>query len=379
MITYKVQLHPNNRQLTRLFQFAGAARYAYNWSIDQQKANYQAGGKFIPEGQLRKQFTQHKQLSGNEWMYAISNDVFHQAILDCCQAYQRMFKKTAKHPRYKSKKRGNFSFYQNPYKIQFTATHIQIEMLGGKRKQLCWVKLSELNRIPANVRYYNPRITYDGLHWWVSVAVDTPARTPIITYTDPIGIDLGVKELAVCSDGQMYRNINKTPRVKQLKKRQRRLQRQVSRKYQMNKAEQKFVKISNIHKQEQQLRKIYQRLKNIRQSYMLQVVHQIVQRHPSCIVMEDLNVKGMMKNRHLSLAIQEQNFYQFRMILENYAKRMGIPVKYADRWYPSSKKCSNCGHLKTDLKLSDRVYRCSQCGLEIDRDYNAALNLKQLA
>ena len=188
-----------------------------------------------------------------------------------------------------------------------------------------------------------------------------------------------MKELAVCSDGAIYHNINKTPRVKRLKRKQRRLQRQVSRKYQMNKVGQKFVKTSNIRRQEHQLKKIYQRLKNIRQSYRLQVVHQIVQRHPSCIVMEDLNVKGMMKNRHLASAIQEQNFYQFRMIMKQYARRMGIPVKYADRWYPSSKRCSSCGYLKTDLKLSDRIYRCSQCGLELDRDYNAALNLKQLA
>ena len=190
---------------------------------------------------------------------------------------------------------------------------------------------------------------------------------------------MGVKELAVCSDGAIYHNINKTLKVRRLKKKQRRLQRQVSRKYQMNRAGNKFVKTSNIRKQEQQLRKIYQRLKNIRAAYRLQVIHQIVQRHPSCIIMEDLNVSGMMKNRHLASAIQEQNFYQFRMTMEQYAGRMGVSVKYADRWYPSSKRCSNCGHLKADLKLSDRVYKCSQCELEVDRDYNAALNLRQLA
>ena len=247
MITYKVQLHPNNKQLTRLFQFAGAARYAYNWCINQQKANYQAGNKFISGYSLTKQFTQHKRLSGNEWMYTISSDVFNRAILDCCQAYQRLFKHTAKPPRYKSRKRGNFSFYQHPHKIQFTATHVRIEVLhpNRKRKHLYWVKLAESNRVPVNTSYYNPRITFDGLYWWVSVAVDTPARTPIITYTEPIGVDLGVKELVVCSDGQVYHNINKTPRVKQLKRKQRRLQRQVSRKYQMNKNGNKFIKTSN--------------------------------------------------------------------------------------------------------------------------------------
>ena len=380
MIAYKVQLHPNNLQTTRLFQFAGAARYAYNWSINQQKAAYTAGRKFINDFELCKQFTQHKRLPGNEWMYTISDVVLKHSVRDCCNAYKRFFKHQAKYPRYKRRK-DKQSFYQDTAKIQFTATHVRIEMLSpSKRKHNCWVKLAESNRIPINSKYYNPRITYDGLNWWVSVAVDTTDRKPIIAKcSEPIGIDLGVKELAVCSDGTVYRNINKTAKVRKLKKKQRRLQRQVSRKYLMNKEGNSYRKTCNIRKSEKFLRKLYQRLTHIRQSYSLQIIQQIVQRQPSCIVLEDLNVSGMLKNRHLSRAIQEQTFYYFRATLERYAKKFNIAIKYADRFYPSSKRCSNCGNIKTDLKLSDRIYECGCCGIRIDRDLNAAKNLQQLA
>ena len=374
-------LHPTNVQQTRLFQFAGSARYAYNWAIDQQKAAYTDAGKFIPELELRKQFTQHKRLAGNDWMYTISNDVFKQSLKNCCLAYQRFFQHKGGYPKYKSKKRSNYSFYQDTAKIKFNATHVRIEMLSPskKRKHLYWVKLAETDRIPVGCKYYNPRITYDGLYWWISVAVDEPARKSIITeYTEPVGIDLGIKELAVVSDGTVYKNINKTARVRKLVKRQKQKQRQLSRKYLMNKAGNVWLKTKNIMKQEKQLKKIYQRLSNIRKSYRLQVIQQIIQRKPSSIVLEDLNVTGMMKNRHLARAIQEQGFYNFRTTLEYYAGRLEIAVKYADRWYPSSKRCSQCGNIKADLKLSDRVYHCFVCGLVLDRDLNAARNLAAL-
>lgn len=382
MKAYKVMLHPNKVQNTWLFKFAGSARYAYNWTIDQQKVNYDVGGKFISGFSLTTQFTQHKRQPGNEWMYTISNDVFKHAILECCSAYQRFFKKQANYPRYKSRKRGDFSFYQDTAKIKFTTTHVRIEMLSPKKKKkhLYWVKLAETAKIPLNAKFFNPRITFDGLHWWVSVAVEEPVRKPIIAkYAEPVGIDLGVKELAVCSDGSVYHNINKTAKVRKLVKRQKRIQRQISRKYLMNKIGDKWVKTKNIEKKVKQLKKIFQRLSNIRKSYRLKVIQQIVQRKPSCIVLEDLNVSGMMKNKHLAQAIQNQGFYEFRVTLEYYANKLGITVKYANRWYPSSKKCSSCGAIKTDLKLSDRVYHCEHCGLILDRDLNAAKNLKQLA
>lgn len=397
--TLKIRLHPNKKQTTRLFQFAGAARYAYNWVIHQQLA----ADTFISEGELRKQFTQFKRQPDNKWMYAISNNVMKQAIRDCYKAYDRFFKyrkqggekysqKTLQrlarqgkqpsvyemrcYPKYKRRKEKQ-SFYQDTAKIQFTATHVRIELLGGKRKQLCWVKLAESNRIPVDASYYNPRITYDGLRWWVSVGVQIPDRRPIITsYSEPLGIDVGVKELAVVSTGEKFGNVNKTAKVKRLKKKQRRLQRQVSRRYQMNKKGDSYQKTRNIIKSERKLLQFHQRLTNLRIDYIKQTVNKLLSRKPRYVVIEDLNISGMLKNRHLARAIQEQKLYEFRQQLITRSARLSIPVMIASRWYPSSKRCSRCGHLKTDLKLSDRVYRCSQCGLEIDRDYNAALNLR---
>lgn len=370
MKTYKVMLHPTNVQQTRLFQFAGAARYAYNWAINQQQANYEEGKPFISEGVLRKQFTEFKHEPGNEWMYTISNDVLKQSIKDCCKAYQRFFKHQAKHPKYKRRK-DKQSFYARADSIQFTATHMKTEKLPFK------LKLAEPGRIPVGVKYYNSRVTYDGLHWWISVAVETTQKPIVANYTESIGIDLGVKELAVCSNGVVYRNINKTAKVRKLEKKQRRLQRKISRQYEMNKEGKRYKKTCNIIRSENLLRELYQRLSNIRTNYIQQITSEIVCRKPSQIVLEDLNVKGMMRNRHLAKAIQKCCWGLFRQLIEYKAAMLGISLIIADRFYPSSKQCSCCGHIKPDLKLSDRVYVCNSCGLRLDRDLNAAINLKK--
>lgn len=376
--TYKVMLHPNKVQNTRLFQFAGSARYAYNWAITQQKAAYEADNTFISESTLRKQFTQHKRTPGNEWMYTISNDVFKQSVKDCCLAYQRFFKKKAKYPRYKRRK-GNQSFYQDPIKLQFTETHVRIEMLSSqkKRKHNCWVKLAETGRIPTGVKYYNPRMTYDGLHWWVSVGVESIRQPIVMEYTESIGIDLGVKDLAICSDGVVYKNINKISRIKKLEKKKRRLQRRISKKYEMNKEENRYKKTCNIIKSEKRLKRNYQRLTGIRQNYIHQITSEIIGRKPRQITMEDLNIMGMMKNKHLSKHIQDCCWGLFKQLVEYKASMLNILVVFADRFYPSSKRCSNCGHIKTDLKLSDRTYVCEYCGMTLNRDLNAAINLKK--
>lgn len=197
--------------------------------------------------------------------------------------------------------------------------------------------------------------------------------------TNPgIGIDLGIKELAVCSDKVTYSNINRTDRVKRLEKAKHRKQRQISRKYEKNKQGSKYVKTKNIVKAELALLKLNHKLTNIHNDYIHKVTTDIVKREPSFIVIEDLNVKGMLKNKHLSKSVQQQNFYRFREILEYKAENAGIKLIIADRFYPSSKTCSHCGSIKSDLKLKDRVFKCNSCGLVIDRDYNASLNLCRL-
>ena len=380
----KVRLNPNNKQFTKLFQYAGSARFAYNWAIDREEENHKQGNKFLSDMDLRKEFTQLKKLQEYKWLNEISNNVTKQAIKDACNAYKRFFKGQCKYPKFKSKKHSTPSFYQDTGKIQFIDTHVKVEgfsMSKRRNKQkLNWIRLCEKRKIPTDCKCLNPRFTYDGLYWYVSVSIEVDDNTDNTDNTLPsneeIGIDLGIKDLAVCSDGNTYKNINKNQKVKKLEKKKRRLQRSVSRKYCKNKKGDNYCKTCNIIKREKELLKISKRLTNIRHDYLHQTTSEIIKRKPSFICMEDLNVSGMMKNKHLSKAVQQQCFYEFRKQIEYKSNWNNIPVIIADRFFPSSKMCSCCGHIKKDLKLSDRIYKCG-CGNIINRDFQASLNLKQ--
>jgi len=376
---FKVQLLPNNTQQTRLFQYAGAARFAYNWALSQERDNHQSGNKFISEGDLRKAFTILRNSTDYRWLQSISNNVTKQAIKDACGAYQKFFNKQANFPKFKSRKHSKMAFFQDPIKLKFTATHVKLEGIARcirkNRRKLNFVRLAEHNRIPIGVKYYNPRITFDGLHWWISVGIEVPERQVSLNSTG-MGIDLGIKDLAVCSDGTAYKNINKSNEIKRLEKRKHRIQRSISRKYIKNKKGESYCKTSNIKKSEKLLLKVTRRLTNIRENYLHQVTTEITNRKPRFVAIEDLNVGGMMKNRHLSKSIQDQGFHRFRCYMEYKCVERGIPIVAVDRWYPSSKLCSCCGNVKSDLKLSDRTYRCNICGNTIDRDFQAALNIK---
>ena len=384
----KIRLNPNNKQLTKLFQYAGCARFAYNWAITREQENYKQGNKFLFDNDLRKEFTQLKKLPEYKWLSEISNNVPKQAIKDACNAYKNFFKGQCKYPKFKSKKHSKQSFYQDNIKIKFTDNHVKIEGFSMSKKpnkqKLNWIKLCEKGKIPINCKYMNPRFTYDGLYWYVSVAIEVDDDINNANNTDNnipqlnegIGIDLGIKDLAVCSDKNTYTNINKTQKVKKIEKKKRRLQRSVSRRYNKNKKGENYCKTSNIIKREKELLKISKRLTNIRHNYLHQTTSEIIKRKPSFICIEDLNVSGMMKNKHLSKAVQEQGFYEFRKQIEYKAKWNNIPVIIADRFFPSSKMCSCCGHIKKDLKLSDRIYKC-ECGNTINRDFQASLNLKK--
>ena len=372
-------LLPNNKQKTKLFQYANTARFAYNWALGREQENYKNGGKFISDGDLRKEFTQLKKTSGYAWLNEISNNVTKQAIKDACEAYKDFFKGYTNFPQFKSKKHSVPKFYQDNIKIQFTDTHVKVEGFAKSKRpnkqKLNWIKLAEHGRVPTNTKYMNPRIKYDGLHWWITVGIECEDSTAI-PLNDGIGIDLGIKDLAMCSDKSKYQNINKTQKVKKLEKRKRRLQRSISRRYEKNKKGENYCKTSNIIKREKELLKLNHRLTNIRQNYLHQTTSEIVNRKPRFICIEDLNVKGMMKNRHLSKTIQQQCFGEFRRQIEYKSAWNNIPVIIADRFFPSSKLCSCCGNIKKNLKLSDRIYRC-ECGNVIDRDYQASLNLKR--
>ena len=408
----KVMLLPNNFQETRLFQYSGVSRFAYNWALEKEMESLKNGKGFISDSDLRKEFTLLKRQKEYAWLNNVSNDVPKQAIKDLISAYLRYFKlrkqkgykpyskkqiehakrigKTLTeydkkyHPKFKSKKdKQDYSFYNDTGKLEVKERAVRISALlkyGRKERQAkkSFIKLAERNRIPIDSKYKNPRITYDGIHWWISVAVEIE-RTNLklsTTKSKGVGIDMGVKDLAIVSDKTKYANINKTEVVRKLEKRKRRLQRQVSRKYSLNKKGESYQKTRNIEKLEKKLLKLDQRLANIRHNYRLQVVNKIVNQNPKFICIEDLNISGMMKNKHLAKAIQNQGLSEMRRIITHKSNDNDIPLIIADRYFASSKICNCCGQVKKNLKLSDRTYRCDYCGYTEDRDINASDNLE---
>lgn len=376
--TIRVMLIPNNKQKSKLFQYANTARFAYNWALAKEQESYKSGGKFLSDADLRKEFTKMKQTQEYIWLNNVSNNVTKQAIKDACDAYKKFFKGLAKFPKFKNRKKSTPSFYQDNVKIQFSETHVKVEGFAVSKKKnkqkLNWIRLAERNRIPTDCKYSNPRIKFDGLNWWITVGIEYPDSV-FTSKNEGVGIDLGIKDLAVCSDGNKYKNINKNHEMKQLEKKKRRLQRSISRSYEKNKKGKEYCKTNNVIKKERLLLKITHRLTNIRQNYLHQTTSEIIKREPSFICIEDLNVKGMMKNRCLSKAVASQKFYEFRARLKAKCDENGIELRIVDRFYPSSKICHHCGSVKKNLKLSDRIYRC-ECGYVADRDFNAALNLK---
>lgn len=372
-------LIPNNKQKSKLFQSAGVARFAYNLALGREQENYKNGGNFLSDYDLRKEFTKLKSTEEYKWINDYSNNITKQAIKDACLAYKRFFKGQSAFPKFKSRRKSKPSFYMDTDKIQFTDKTVKLEKITLSRKKnkqkLNWIRLAERNKIPIDGKYINPRITFDGINWWISVGIQYAdnAEPPV---NDGVGIDLGIKDLAICSDiDKPYKNINKIQKIRKLKKKKRRLQRQISKKYLISKKGDSYCKTSNIIKAEKKLLKLNHRLTDIRHDYLHQTTTEIINRKPKFIVLEDLNVKGMMKNKHLSEAVAEQCFYEFYRQIEYKSSWNNIKFIIVDRFYASSKICSCCGAVKKDLKLSDRIYKCDNCNTVIDRDKNASINL----
>ena len=340
----------------------------YNWTLALQEENYQNGGKFIPDGELRKELTKLKHTEEYMWLNEISAQTTKQAVKDACDAYKKMFKGQSGKPKFKSRKRSKPAFYSRHDRFKTEGSVIYLEKIG-------WVQTSE--PFPKSDKYSNPRVSFDGKYWYVAAGIEQEPEKPELT-GEVIGIDIGIKELAVCSNGMVFKNINKSITVRKTEKRLRRLQRKASRKYETNKEGSRFVKTRNLIKTEKSIRLLHRKITNIRNNHIHQATSAIAKTKPSAVVMETLNVRGMMKNRHLSKAIAGQKLHEFTRQMKYKCEKIGANFIQADKWFPSSKLCSDCGQIKQHLKLSDRRYEC-ECGLKIDRDMNAAINLSRLA
>lgn len=371
---YKVKIHPNKEQQILMNKTFGCARFAYNWTLNKQLEAFNNGQKFISEGELRKEFTNFKKdmkANGEDWLYEIPNNATKQAIKDCFRAYKNFFNKKSQRPKFKSKKHSKLSFYNDTYKIKVFSNKIQLEVIGT-------INLAEKDRIP-NGKVYNPRISFDGLNYWLSVNVEVDEKqinkNTNTEKTEPLGIDLGIKTLMTCSNKMNFNRIDTRKEVKKLK----RLQRRVSRYYLEMKKNKTTEKSKNLLKLEKSILKQHKRIANIRLNNIHQITTNIIKLNPSHIVIEDLASSDMMKNKHLSQKIADCSFYEIRRQLEYKCEWNNINLIIADRWFASSKLCSNCGNKKDKLSLSERIYKCDYCSCIIDRDFNASINLKNLA
>ena len=371
--TYRIRLYPTKEQENLMWQHIGACRYVWNWMLAKQEELYEQGEKHLSAFSMIKLLTPLKNDGEHGWLYDISATSCQIICQDLDKAYKEFFTKRHGFPKFKSRKRSKSSFPVCNEKLRIVSdTVMQIQKLGR-------VKCRIDNRLNADdtYKFSNARITYKNGKWIMTVGIESESQAPKLT-DKSMGIDLGVKDSAIVAFGSeqiVFPNINKGRQIRLLKKRIKHLQRSVSRKYEANKTGKKYNKTKNIEKCETKLRKLHERLSNIRTNYIHQSTSKLIKLLPCRVVMEDLNVMGMMKNRHLSKAVQEQCLSEWIRQMQYKCAWNGIEFIQANRFYPSSKTCSNCGCIKHDLKLSDRTFICNECGFTIDRDYQAALNL----
>ena len=365
----KIRLIPNKEQEILMLKSIGVARFTYNWGLNRWNELKKLDESPSPS-KIKKEFNNTiKKQEEYKWLYEVSGQVTAQAFADLKNAFDNFFKKKAKYPKFKSKKKSRNSFYVRYDAIKFKDGKVNLEKIGK-------VKYTTNYDIPNLSQYKNPRCSFDGKYWYLTLGFEHDENQVVLNEDLSVGIDLGVKDLATVNHlDKPIKNINKTVKVKQLKKKLKRLQRQISRKYEANKIGNNFIKTNNIMKLEKEIKLLHRKLSNIRNNHIHQATNMIIKLYPYRVVMEDLAVSNMMKNKHLSKAIQEQCFYEFIKIMDYKCKVNGIEFIQVPRNYPSSKTCSKCSDIKMDLKLKDRVYKCDKCGFEIDRDKNASINL----
>ena len=373
--SFKTEINPTEEQKVRILKTIGTCRFIYNFYLAHNKELHESGKKFMSSSQSRvwlnnEYLPSHPEYS---WIKEAYSKAVTQAVNNGQTAFTRFFNHESSFPNFKKKGRSDVKMYfvkNNPKDCCCERHRIKIPSLG-------WVRIKEKGYIPTTKDGYVIKSGYVSIkadRYYVSVLVEIHNNKIANNSNEGIGIDLGLKDFAIVSNGKTYKNINKSARLKKLEKQLVREQRCLSRKYE-NLKKGEVTQKTNIQKQKLRVQKLHHKTDNIRTDYINKIIAEIVKTKPSYITIEDLNVKGMMKNRHLSKVVASQKFYEFRAKLQSKCNENGIELRVVARWYPSSKMCHRCGHIKRDLKLSDRIYRC-ECGYVEDRDFNAALNLR---
>ena len=402
MYTYKVVIHPNNKQRSKIIKTMNKCIECQNIIFDILSSFVKRKEKLPSCIEIRKMFTNIKKEKDTETInnrkgltkkqqrekhldvlfYDVSNDALKQTVKDTYNSFVRFFKKESKFPSRKAYVGKHKSFYVDPYKIKFTDKKVKLEKISNNQKEnravLNYVSLAEKNRIPINVKYYNPRVIYDGYRFYIVVSVDdenAPIKKSKELENKTIGIDLNISSI-VTSENKVYVSVNKEKKVKKAVRKLKRKQRSLSRKYEVAKKEKRKLKeCKNFIKNKKTNRVLLERINNLRNDYIEKVIEDILIKPPRKIVIEDLDVKSMQQNKKISSLIQISSFTKFINKLIEKCSKHNIEIIKANRYYPSSKMCSKCKNIKEKLLLSERVYKCSNCNNKINRDYNAAINL----
>lgn len=372
--SFKTEINPTVEQKIKIRKTIGTCRFIYNFYLAHNKKLHEDGEKFMSSSKFRiwlnnEYLPQHPE---HLWIKEAYSKAVTQSVNNGQTAFTRFFNHESAFPNFKKKGKSDVKMYfvkNNPKDCYCERHRIKIPSLG-------WVRIKEKGYIPTTKDGYEIKsgsVSIKADRYYVSVLVEVSDNKTTNHFNEGIGIDLGLKDFAIVSNGKTYQNINKTEKLKKLERQLIREQRCLSRKYEKLKKGESTQK--NIQKQKLKVQKLHHRIDNIRTDYINKTIAEMVKTKPSYITIEDLNVKGMMKNRHLAKAVASQKFYEFRTKLKAKCNENGIELRVVDRWYPSSKMCHCCGTIKKDLKLSDRIYRCD-CGYVEDRDFNAALNLR---
>jgi len=373
----KIELKLTEKQKIQVNKTIGTERFIYNEYIKYNQEQYELENKFVSAFEFSK-YINNVYLPSNpdkKWIKEVSSKSVKQAIIYGEKAFKNFFKGLSSFPVFKKKGKNELGAYfvkNNKKDFEFYRHKIKIPTLK-------FVRIKEYGYIPKNANIKSGTITKIADRYFLSlvIEVDNIVKTEN-TSTKGLGVDLGIKDTAICSDGKVFRNINKTKKVKKIKKKLKREQRKMARSIEYSKSKKiKLKELKNFNKKKLKVQKIFYRLNCIRDDYNNKIVDEITRAKLKYITIENLKVSNMMKNKHLSKAIQEQNFYSIRTKLINKCKERNIELRLVDTFYPSSKTCSCCGGIKKDLKLNDRIYKCNNCGLKIDRDYNASINLEK--